>query len=61
MMISRSSIASVVGWESASPTAWWFRAVREPFADGVDAYSVGRKNWCVGVYSQTNLFCDIAR
>lgn len=35
--------------------------MREPFADGVDAYSVRRKNWRVGVYSQTDLFCDIAR
>src|ERR1700684_2091253 len=31
------------------------------FADGVDAYSVGRKNWRVGVNFQTDLCCDIAR
>lgn len=30
-------------------------------ADGVDAYPVGRKNWRVRVYSQTELFCEIAR
>jgi hypothetical protein len=28
---------------------------------GVDAYSVGRKNWRMGVNFQTDLFCDIAR
>jgi hypothetical protein len=35
--------------------------VRDHLADGVDAYSVGRQNWRVGVHPQTDLFCDIAR
>ncbi len=31
------------------------------FAEGVDGYSSGRKNWRVGVDPQTDLVCEIAR
>ncbi len=62
VMISRSSLASVVGCEfdRRQRPSGVGRCVSQ-FANGVDACSVGRKNWRVGVNSQTDLSCDIAR